>query len=156
MWKKKIAPVNSILLLPASLFSCCVCVVNVRRRALLLVLLCKCGTLHAKAVTELLRKQHITQLEKREAEQNRRLLQKTTLERNLRNLTGCFDFWTFWLFGGRSAWKREKKMRDYFGGSFQTWTSSPIFRLRIWMCRIGNILNVGFFPRMREESPTAV
>ena len=69
---------NSILLLPASLFSCCVCVVNVRRRALLLVLLCKCGTLHAKAVTELLRKQHITQREKREAEQKQRLLQKTS------------------------------------------------------------------------------
>ena len=69
---------NSILRLPASLFSCCVCVVNVRRRALLLVLLCKCGTLHAKEVTELLRKQHITQREKREAEQKQRLLQKTS------------------------------------------------------------------------------
>ena len=72
------APVNSHLVLPASLFLCWLCVVNVRRRALLLVLLCDHGTLHAKKVTELLRKQHITQREKREAEQKQRLLQKTS------------------------------------------------------------------------------
>ena len=53
------------------------CVVNVRRKALLLVLLCDIGTLHAKKVTELLHKQQHTQREKREAEQNRRILQKT-------------------------------------------------------------------------------
>ena len=68
---------NSRFVLPASLFSCCVCVVNVRRKALLLVLLCDIGTLHAKKVTELLHKQQHTQREKREAEQNRRILQKT-------------------------------------------------------------------------------
>ena len=68
---------NSRFVLPASLFSCCVCVVNVKRKALLLVLLCDIGTLHAKKVTELLHKQQHTQREKREAEQNRRILQKT-------------------------------------------------------------------------------
>ena len=68
---------NSRFVLPASLFSCCVCVVNDRRKALLLVLLCDLGTLHAKKVTELLHKQQHTQREKREAEQNRRILQKT-------------------------------------------------------------------------------
>ena len=68
---------NSRFVLPASLFSCCVCVVNVRRKALLLVLLCDIGTLHAKKVTELLHKQQHTQREKREAEQNRRILKKT-------------------------------------------------------------------------------
>ena len=47
----------------------CVCVANVRRRALLLVLLCNHGTLHVMKVTELL---HIQQHEKKEAEQNRR------------------------------------------------------------------------------------
>ena len=54
-----------------TLFFCCVCVVNVRRRALLLVLLCNLGTLHVKKVTELLHKQQHTQREKREAKQNR-------------------------------------------------------------------------------------
>ena len=63
-------------MLPASLFLCCVCVVNVRRRALLLVLLCDLGTLHVMKVTELLHKQQHTQRKKREAEQNWRILQK--------------------------------------------------------------------------------
>ena len=72
------APVNSLFGLPASLFSCCVCVVNDRRRALLLVLLCNLGTLHVKKVTELLHKQQHTQRETREAEQSRQVLQKTS------------------------------------------------------------------------------
>ena len=69
-------PVNSRFVLPASLFTC-VCVANVRRRALLLVLLCNHGTLHVMKVTELLHIQQHPQHEKKEAGQNRRILQKT-------------------------------------------------------------------------------
>ena len=71
---------NSRFVLPASLFSCCVCDVNVGRGALLLVLLCNYDTLHVKKVTELLHKQQHTQHEKREGKQNRRVLQKTCYE----------------------------------------------------------------------------
>ena len=55
-----------------------VCVVNVRRRALLLVLLCNLGTLHVKKVTELLHKQQHTRREMGEAEENRRILLSRT------------------------------------------------------------------------------
>ena len=60
-----------------TLFLCCVCVYNQNTRALLLVLLWNLGTLHVKKVTELLHKQQQTQRDKREAKQNRRVLQKT-------------------------------------------------------------------------------
>ena len=69
---------NSRFVLPASIFSCCVCVVNFRRRVLLLVLLCNRSTLHVKKVTELLHKQQHTRREMGEAEENRRILLSRT------------------------------------------------------------------------------